>query len=117
MKPAVAIDVSVGPWSLDAETLELIRSVEAVCPAAGCHVALTGGVLYKPGNRKDLDLLFYRIRQAEKIDYEKLFLLLSALGIKTTAHYGWVTKADWYGRPMDLFFPEDTDAPNESGYS
>jgi hypothetical protein len=44
-------------WTL-AEAVEVCRQVEAICPPFGCHVALTGGTLYKDGERKDLDLLF-----------------------------------------------------------
>lgn len=40
-------------WT-QAEAIALCRKIEDVCPAFGCHVALTGGVLYKLGERKDL---------------------------------------------------------------
>ena len=43
--------------------IELCKRIESVCPRYGCHVALTGGLLYKDGPRKDCDILFYRIRQ------------------------------------------------------
>lgn len=103
-------------WELDDALLELIKNIEHAAPLAGCHVALTGGVQYKPGPRKDLDLLFYRIRQHEKIDYDLLFLLLEKLGITVSAHYGWCHKASYQGKPIDIFFSEDKDAPSESGY-
>ena len=56
--------------------VEICRSIECECPKFGCHVALTGGTLYKDGERKDLDILFYRIRQVENIDYDSLFEFL-----------------------------------------
>lgn len=35
------------------EAIELCVKIEAICPKYGCHVALTGGLLYKEGERKD----------------------------------------------------------------
>ena len=32
-----------------AEAIALCREIEAICPAFGCHIALTGGLLYKEG--------------------------------------------------------------------
>lgn len=103
----------ITPWTLD-DALQLVRQIEDVAPLAGCHVALTGGVLYKPGARKDLDLLFYRIRQVEAIDYDVLFSQLDQLGVRVTNRYGWVSKAEYEGRQIDLFFPEADDAPNDN---
>ena len=62
-------------WNLK-EGVELCRQIEEICPQYGCHVALTGGTLYKDGERKDLDLLIYRIRQCESIDYSGLYAAL-----------------------------------------
>lgn len=45
--------------------VELCRIVEAGAANYGCHIALTGGCLYKDGDRKDFDLMFYRIRQSD----------------------------------------------------
>ena len=56
----------------------LCREIEKIAPNFGCHVALTGGCLYKDGARKDIDILFYRIRQVEKIDHEGLKQALQA---------------------------------------
>ncbi len=42
-------------WTQE-EAIELCRIIEDICPQAGCHVALTGGCLYKDGERKDLDI-------------------------------------------------------------
>lgn len=94
------------------EAVDLCIAIEAVCPKAGCHVALTGGVLYKPGARKDLDLLFYRIRQVEMIDKEELFESLRSVGIFVKpGGKGWIHKAAFLNghesRPIDLFFPEE----------
>lgn len=93
-------------WSLST-ALPLIRQIELVCPAAGCHVALTGGVLYKSGDRKDLDLLFYRIRQIPAIDMDVLWTQLDLLGVKKVSGWGWIYKATYQGKGLDLFFPEE----------
>ncbi len=98
-------------WNL-ADALVLVRKIELICPAAGCHVALTGGVLYKEGARKDLDLLFYRIRQVKEIDMDRLFQMLALIGVHKTSGFGWVYKAHYEtGDPepklIDIFFPEE----------
>ncbi len=91
--------------------LELCKKIEMVCPDFGCHVALTGGLLYKEGERKDCDVLFYRIRQREYIDYEGLFKELESIGIRQTSGFGWCWKAEYVkgneSFDMDLFFPEE----------
>jgi hypothetical protein len=94
-------------WTLD-DALPLIRQIEMICPEYGCHVALTGGTLYKMGPRKDLDLLFYRIR-GQSIDEQGLLDALERLGVVFTTHYGWVTKATYGDRTIDLFFPDRAD--------
>lgn len=102
-------------WT-QAEAIDLCRKIETVCPAAGCHVALTGGALYKDGPRKDADILFYRIRQIKEIDMEVLECLLGAIGVKMRDGWksGWVIKADYNGKGLDLFFPEE-DGEHSSG--
>lgn len=95
-------------WTLPA-ALDLIKQIEEVCPACGCHVALTGGVLYKDGGRKDLDLLFYRVRQT-MLNHEALEDALAQLGIIVTSKRGWLWKAKYFVRDIDIFFPEPRDA-------
>ena len=97
-------------WTLE-YALPLIAYVEAVAPKHHCHVALTGGVLYKAGARKDLDLMFYRIRQEKEIDVEGLLASLKYLGFEIGNTYGWLTKAKFGGKTVDLFFPERPDDP------
>lgn len=95
-------------WT-QAEALSLCREIEAYCPQHGAHVALTGGLLYKDGPRKDADILFYRIRQVEEIDYAGLFETLKlCLGIEKTGGFGWCHKALWNGKKIDFFFPDET---------
>ncbi len=90
------------------EAIELCTKIEAICPAFGCHVALTGGLLYKAGPRKDCDLLFYRIRQVEAINESGLFEALAAIGIEKIGGFGWCHKALFEGKKIDCFFPEET---------
>lgn len=88
------------------EAIELCREIEVFCPAFGCHVALTGGCLYKDGLRKDADILFYRIRQVSEINIDGLFAALETLGIEKTGGFGFVHKALYRGKGIDFFFPE-----------
>ena len=90
------------------EALVLCRAIETICPPFGCHVALTGGLLYKDGARKDCDILFYRIRQADRIDEEGLFAALAQIGVNKTGGFGWCHKAEFEGRKIDCFFPEES---------
>ena len=87
--------------------VSICAMIELVSPKFGCHVALTGGCLYKYGERKDIDLLFYRIRQITEIDYVGLFDALSQLGFKKPEGFGWLFKSDYDGCPVDMFFPEE----------
>lgn len=92
-------------WSTE-EAVDLCRKIEEVCPEYGCHVALTGGLLYKDGLRKDADILFYRIRQTPEIDVDMLLIALGKLGISLVRDHGWCVKAEYQGKPIDFFFPE-----------
>lgn len=100
-------------WTLP-EAVDLCRQIEAVCPAYGCHVALTGGVLYKDGPRPDLDLVFYRIRQVDEINIDGLLEALAKLGVSIDQDperhdYGdeqWHEPALYQGKSVDLFFPD-----------
>jgi hypothetical protein len=89
------------------EAIELCKLVEIVCVGCGCHVALTGGLLYKDGPRKDCDLLFYRIRQCDEIDIDKLKTVLLAIGVSDFKGGGWIYKATYNGKPLDCLFPEE----------
>lgn len=91
------------------EAIHLCKVIELVCPAFGCHVALTGGLLYKEGPRKDCDILFYRIRQSSNIQMEDLWKALALLGIVKKAGFGWCYKATYQGKTVDCFFPEEED--------
>ena len=95
-------------WTLE-DARSLCIAIEAICPKYGCHVALTGGTLYKDGERKDCDILFYRIRQVEQIDVDGLLRALDSMGICVLAEHGWMRKALYRGMGIDIFFPEHDD--------
>jgi hypothetical protein len=94
------------------EAVDFCTRIEAVCPEFGCHVALTGGNLYKTGPRKDCDVVFYRIRQVPKIDREGLFAaLFEKLNVLTTTSqddWCFVVKGIYEGRSVDFMFPESS---------
>ena len=92
-------------WNAN-EAIGLCHTIEQVCPQFGAHVALTGGLLYKSGPRKDADILFYRIRQIPEIDVDGLFAALETIGIKKVSGFGWCHKAIYNGKNIDFFFPE-----------
>lgn len=92
-------------WTQE-EATALCRMIEGICPTFGCHVALTGGLLYKDGLRKDADILFYRIREEPEIDISGLMAALSEAGIEPGNDYGWCYKASFNGKPIDFFFPD-----------
>ena len=89
------------------EAIELCRRVEAICPKFGCHIALTGGLLYGEGERKDCDLIFYRIRQQPKIDLDGLFVALDEIGLVKKSGFGWCFKAEYNGKRVDFLMPEE----------
>lgn len=103
-------------WS-HAEAVDLCRAVENIAPKYGCHVALTGGTLYKDGLRKDVDLLFYRVRHRPEIDVGGLFTALGYTGFSEFNHMSeWLTKAKVWGGSVDLFFPESWEPHDVSGH-
>ena len=91
------------------DAIALCRKVEAICPQFGCHVALTGGALYKDGPRKDCDILFYRIRQIAEIDEDGLLDALRLIGFDNFRPFGFVTKSTYIGKSVDILFPETQD--------
>jgi hypothetical protein len=101
------------PLWTQALAIKLCNDLEPICAANKCHVALTGGLLYKEGPRKDADIMIYRVRQAPDINREKLLELFKPIGVTVKATHGWVWKCDYLGYPLDLFWVdhEDGDYP------
>ena len=76
----------------------------------GFFPALTGGQLYKDGNRKDIDIVIYRHRQMEHgFEIKDIEPFLIETGLYEFKHFGFVTKAKWKGLSVDLFNPETND--------
>lgn len=92
-------------WTQE-QAIDLCRKIEVIAPKYGCHVALTGGTLYHFGERKDADILFYRIRQVNEIDVDGLMAALHGIGVTAGRDYGWCFKAFYEERNIDFFFPE-----------
>lgn len=105
--------MSVNPIPKVGKPAKLMDSVrvcvllESIAPSFGCHIALTGGTLYKPGERKDMDILFYRIRQVREIDMEGLSNAMVELGFTKPSGFGWCYKTQFNGYNIDMFFPEE----------
>jgi len=96
------------------KAIELCRLIESFCPNYGCHVALTGGCLYKDGEHKDIDILFYRVRQVVGIDRAGLTQALGDNGVSLDSTFGWMQKMRWQGLKIDVFFPETVDSGNDA---
>ena len=85
----------------------------------GVFIGITGGVVYKEGPRKDVDLLLYlHEKVSEEVaqsKYAKDGLLctivekiseVSSVDMDTVAFFGYVTKLTIDGIPVDILFPE-----------
>lgn len=102
-------------WAID-QAIITCHAIEEIAPRYGAHVALTGGTLYKSGARKDLDVLFYRIRQVRSIDRLELEkAIVAELGWTVMSRHGWVTKFEVDGAHIDAFFPEHVDRGSTQG--
>ena len=98
------------------EALDLCRKIEPILAQLGCHVALTGGLLYKDGKRKDCDLIVYREGQdfgdeprgsfSDTVDRDALFDALKEIDITVTLEHTRVVKATRQGQRIDFIFPE-----------
>lgn len=89
------------------KAIALCIQLEQIAPKYGAHIGLTGGCLYKEGQRKDCDILVYRIRQEADIDADGFFDAIKGLGIEKKSGFGWCHKAEWEGLQIDFFFPEE----------
>lgn len=95
------VDVSKG--------FELCKILYDALSPAGIFPALTGGLLYKEGERKDIDIVLYRHRQANKgfeCSDKDVLKILEDIGFYEIQCFGFVTKSKWKGSVVDLFNPE-----------
>ena len=94
--------------------IEICRELEPIFAGFGHHVGLTGGCLYKDGERKDADLIVYP-HQAK--DVSSVDTLLDVIEARTALRFvrvgtgvtsGYDLKAvrvmDYNGERIDLFF-------------
>lgn len=104
------------------DAVKLATEIEKICPLAGYHIGLTGGLLYKEGERKDCDFIFYQIRNSPQenapgADKELLLKLLVRTGIEIKNDHGFVVKCKYDFKDLDLLFPEEElgNYPHEQG--
>jgi len=69
-------------------------------------VGLTGGLVYRDGPRKDIDIIIYRHRGQLRFEMMGLKDLLIKAGFEDLRFYGYVTKCTWQGFDVDLLHPE-----------
>ncbi len=75
------------------------------------HIGLTGGTLYKEGERKDIDFVVYSHKCYETINTSLLAGLLILIGLKEVVNYGRVIKckfvsAEGWSTDVDIIVPE-----------
>lgn len=94
-----------------AEAVAVCKQIEAFAPQYGYHVGLTGGLLYKDGERKDLDIMLYQIRGVNPSDLKPAELvrqLIIQCGWSKRADYGFVIKFwDDKMRSIDVLWPDE----------
>lgn len=92
-------------WVVE-EALAIAPIIEAAAVSIGCHSALTGGLLYKSGERKDADFLIYRHSKpdmVEEIDLDQFFAYLEACpGFNRANGMDRCHKATYEGKPIDF---------------
>jgi hypothetical protein len=90
---------------------KLCQQLELLVSPLGAHVALTGGVLYKQGLRKDVDILFYpdgcattfnRHEILDAIDEHKDFEILEVLGRVVKARAWGIGNIDFFFLDFDM---------------
>ncbi len=101
--------MSEDQWSLQ-EGLALCTAIhELPSQKFHCHPALTGGLLYKHGLRKDCDIVIYQRGdvngERKPIDWTNLWVALDAIGLKLITDFGYVKKCRYHGKTVDVFDP------------
>lgn len=95
----------------------ICRELYRVLSEEGIFVGLTGGLLYKEGDRKDCDIVIYRHRQnREPFETRDIHDLLEKCGLTEIRHYGFVTKAKFATFEVDIFNPESKSGTDEDEY-
>jgi len=68
--------------------------------------ALTGGVLYKNGTRKDIDIIMYRGESGQTLNVHDVHDVLQKLEIEVLGNFNRVAKCKWGAWNLDIIFPE-----------
>lgn len=106
-KPKELVDLTKF-WSVT-EAVELCTLIQSVSPNHNCHPALTGGLLYKTGLRKDCDIVIYQRGDTDgvrpPINWDGLWFDLVKIGLDMNVDYGYVKKCVWRGKTVDIFDP------------
>lgn len=97
------------PMWTQAEGVWLCKVIQEVSPAFHCHPALTGGLLYRDGPRKDCDIVIYQRGDTNgvrhPINWEGLWAALAMLGLTLDNDFGYVKKCTYDGKTVDIFDP------------
>lgn len=87
--------------------IKICKSIYKTLSNNGFYPALTGGLLYKDGDRKDCDIVIYRNRQKiSSFELQDIEWILIACGFSEFKHFGFVTKVKYGDIDVDLFNPE-----------
>lgn len=96
-------------WTLQ-EGIDLCTAIHNLpVQKFNCHPALTGGLLYKTGPRKDCDIVIYQRGDVdgkrEPIDWGGLWAALQGIGLCIINDFGYVKKCMYQGKVVDIFDP------------
>ena len=94
------------------KAVEISKELLPILMEAGLYIGLTGGVLYKEGERKDIDFLIYRNTRFTPLNDIEVAAVISKHP-KITSNvlmYGRVVKAVWDNQvSLDFIIPEAVD--------
>lgn len=99
------------------KAIHLCREMQKIAESCRLNVGLTGGCLYKTGERKDMDMIVYPHNSAENADPEVLETLLQAFidelennGWKVVFSNKWLRKLEFIDgtQGIDLFWMQRT---------
>lgn len=94
----------------------ICNEIYPVLSSYGYYPALTGGLLYKPDERKDCDIVIFRNRQMNsKFEMKEIGNILIEAGFTDLRYFGFVTKAKFGEYDVDLFNPESDVAEENYG--
>lgn len=72
----------------------------------GIFPALTGGTLYKEGERKDIDIVLYTKMETGEIIYYMLEDILAKVGVVHQRNFGRVIKCFYKNIAIDFILPQ-----------